>query len=74
MLGRKLREDLVDADHGKVVLKTGDRITEKDLPKIVKLSKTAGPGHYLSSPMIVDYLSADREDKFVIAQANADPE
>ncbi len=70
LLGRKLRADLVDSASGKVVLKTGDRITEKDLPKIAKLSNT----QVMVVPFIsdiVDYLSADREDKFVIAQANA---
>ncbi len=70
LLGRKLRADLVDSGSGKIVMKTGDRITEKDLPKIAKLSNT----QVMVVPFItdiVDYLSADREDKFVIAQANA---
>lgn len=68
--GRELREDVKDAKSEKVIGVKGERI-DKDLAK--KLSKS-GVDLILVTPFVTDqyeYLSADREDKFVIAQANA---
>jgi DNA-directed RNA polymerase subunit beta len=70
LVGRKLREDLVDPTSNKVFAAKGERITEKHMELIKKLDKA----QIMIAPYItddVDYLSADREDKFVIAQANA---
>ncbi|MBG0786202.1 MAG: DNA-directed RNA polymerase subunit beta [Anaerolineaceae bacterium] len=68
--GRELREDIKDPKSDKVIGVKGERI-DKDLAK--KLSKL-DVDLILVSPFVTDqyeYLSADREDKFVIAQANA---
>jgi DNA-directed RNA polymerase subunit beta len=68
--GRELREDIKDPKNNKVIGVKGERI-DKDLAK--KLSKL-DVDLILVTPYITDqyeYLSADREDKFVIAQANA---
>jgi DNA-directed RNA polymerase subunit beta len=68
MVDRLLREDLAD-EKGNVIAKSGDRITANLLPKIKKLNKA----NIFIAPFVsdeVEYLSADAEDKFVIAQAN----
>ena len=68
--GHELREDVKDPKNDKVIGVKGERI-DKDLAK--KLSKL-NVDLILISPYVTDqyeYLSADREDKFVIAQANA---
>ncbi|MEJ5201640.1 MAG: DNA-directed RNA polymerase subunit beta, partial [Anaerolineales bacterium] len=67
--GRLIRETLVDPDSGEVIIKEGERITADVLPLIRKLKKTS----IFVAPFVsdeVEYLSADAEDKFVIAQAN----
>ncbi len=67
--GRLIRETLVDPDSGEVIVKEGERITVDVLPLIRKLKKTS----IFVAPFVsdeVEYLSADAEDKFVIAQAN----
>ena len=69
--GRQLKETLTDAK-GNVIAKEGDRITKQMLPAIKELKR---PTIFLT-PFVsdeasdVEYLSADAEDKFVIAQAN----
>src|SRR5512135_1038939 len=66
---RLLRETLADADTGEVIAKQGERVTKAMLPAIKKLNKTS----IFVAPFVsdeVEYLSADAEDKFVIAQAN----
>jgi DNA-directed RNA polymerase subunit beta len=65
---RQLAETLTD-ESGKVIAEQGSRITKKMLPAIKKLD------HPLVSitPFVsndVEYLSADAEDKFIIAQSN----
>ncbi len=67
--GRLLRETLTDEKTGEVIAKEGERITAKMLPAIKKTKKTT----IFVRPFVsdeVEYLSADAEDKFVIAQAN----
>lgn len=67
--GRLIRETLIDPDNGEVIIKEGERITAAVLPLIRKLKKTS----IFVAPFVsdeVEYLSADAEDKFVIAQAN----
>ena len=67
--GRLLRENLVDEKTGEIVAKDGERITAKMLSAIKKTKKEV----ILVEPFVTDeveYLSADAEDKYVIAQAN----
>jgi DNA-directed RNA polymerase subunit beta len=67
--GRLLRETLTNEKTGEVVAKEGTRITADLLPAIKKLKKST----IFVSPFVseeVEYLSADAEDKYVIAQAN----
>ncbi len=69
LVGRALRETLTDQETGEVIGKENDRITEEMAKKIGKLNKAEA----LIVPFITDeveYLSADVEDRFVIAQAN----
>jgi DNA-directed RNA polymerase subunit beta len=69
LVGRALRENLVDEASGDVIAKAGTRIDEKLLKKVKKL----GVQRVLITPYVSDeiiYLSADVEDKFVIAQSN----
>ena len=67
---RLLRETLTDPDTGEVIARQGERVTKEMLPAIVKLKKST----IFVAPFVseeVEYLSADAEDKFVIAQANS---
>jgi DNA-directed RNA polymerase subunit beta len=69
LLNRKLRETLTDEKTGEVIAKEGERITQEMLPKIKKLKRAT----IFVTPFVseeVEYLSADAEDKWVIAQAN----
>jgi DNA-directed RNA polymerase subunit beta len=66
---RKVREDLVNTEKGEVIVRKDERITAKMLPAIKKLDRAS----IFVTPFVsdeVEYLSADAEDKFVIAQAN----
>ena len=66
---RLLRETLADEKSGTVIAKEGERITTQMLPAIKKLKKA----NIFVTPFVseeVEYLSADAEDKWVIAQAN----
>jgi DNA-directed RNA polymerase subunit beta len=70
LVDRMLREDVTDPVSGKVIVKKEERITAKMAEKIAK-SKVA---EVLVDPFVTgdtEYLSADVEDRFVIAQANA---
>ncbi len=67
--GRLLREDLSDAKSGEVVIKAGERITAKMLKTIAKTKRDVAIVPFVSDEY--EYLSADAEDKYVIAQANA---
>ncbi len=67
--GRLLRETLVDEKTGEVIAKEGERITASMLPAIKKTKKA----NIFVAPFVteeVEYLSADAEDKYMIAQAN----
>ncbi len=66
--GRAPRGDVVDAK-GNVIVKDGERITAKMLKSLAKAGKEIPVIPFVSDQ--VDYLSADAEDKYVIAQANA---
>ena len=70
LIGRHSREEIAHPKTGEVILKPGDEITEKIFKALQKIEKP----QVMVVPFIseeVDYLSADREDKYVIAQANA---
>jgi len=69
LVGRLLRGDLTDSGTGDVIAKDGERVSEKLVSKIAKLSVN----EVSIVPFVSDevkYLSADEEDKYVIAQAN----
>jgi DNA-directed RNA polymerase subunit beta len=68
LIGRELREDVKNKD-GELILKKGNRVEAKHAKKIAKLAREILVTPYVSETM--EYLSADAEDKFVIAQANA---
>jgi DNA-directed RNA polymerase subunit beta len=70
LVGRKLREDVRDPASSEVVAKAGDRITAEQAEVIARLELR----EVLLVPFVtedVTYLTADVEDKFVIAQANS---
>ncbi len=69
LLGRLVREDVMTADET-ILAHDGDVATEKMIAAFVK----AGIEQIPVQPFIsgeIEYLSADREDDFVIAQANS---
>ena len=68
--GRQLREDVKDPKTDEVIAVSGERITKELAKKLAKLKLDV----ILVMPFVTDdyqYLSADAEDKFVIAQATA---
>jgi DNA-directed RNA polymerase subunit beta len=70
VVGQTLSEDLVGADGRKVIAKGGTVITEK-IWTAIKDGKLAS---VRIRPVVtdqIDYLAADEEEKFYIAQANA---
>jgi DNA-directed RNA polymerase subunit beta len=70
LIGRQLTEDAVNAKDGSVMVAKGERLTEKQFKDLKKMNKIT----LAIIPFVSDeyeYLSADAEDKFVIAQANA---
>ena len=69
LVGRALRETLSDPETGEVIGEEGVRITEELAKKIAALKVN----EVLVLPFVsaeIEYLSADVEDKFVIAQAH----
>lgn len=69
LVGKHLRGDLMSADGDKVIAKDGEEITEA-LAKSIERRK----GKVDIVPFVSDqavFLSADEEDKYTIAQANA---
>ena len=69
IVNRMVKETLADPDTGEVIVTDGERVTEKMLPALKKLDRKSIPVKPFVSKD-VEYLSADAEDKFVIAQAN----
>jgi DNA-directed RNA polymerase subunit beta len=66
--GRTLREDVYDPKSEELLFKAGTEIDSKIMKKLAKLEEVAVVP-FVSEQ--VDYLSADAEDKYTIAQANA---
>jgi len=70
LLNRKLRENIISPRSDEIVAKEGERVTAELLAKIKKAKKegTVAVVPFVSSE--VEFLSADAEDKYIIAQAN----
>jgi DNA-directed RNA polymerase subunit beta len=69
--GAQLREDVISPSTNKPIAKAGERIDDK----MISAMKKAKLEEVLVTPYIseeVEYLAADAEDRFVIAQANAE--
>jgi DNA-directed RNA polymerase subunit beta len=68
LVGKIAREDILN-DKNEVILKAGEEINKKTAGEIAKLSARNIPiKPYVSNE--IEYLQADREDKYNIAQAN----
>src|SRR5512147_1958044 len=67
--GRTLSENVVDPKTEEVLYKSGELIDSKVMKKIAKIGAPVSIVPHISDQF--DYLSADAEDKYVIAQANA---
>jgi DNA-directed RNA polymerase subunit beta len=67
--GRTLRDNVTDPKTAEVLFKSGELIDAKMMKRIAKTATPVNIVPYISDQF--DYLSADAEDKYVIAQANA---
>jgi DNA-directed RNA polymerase subunit beta len=70
LIGRKLREDVVNPKSDKVIAKAEERVDERLVKEFAKYDLD----EVLITPYVSDetvFLSADEEDRFYIAQANA---
>ena len=68
LIGRKARGDILTPD-GKVLVKDGEEITEAIAKKLKNLKGPVPIVPFVSDEIV--YLTADDEDRYVIAQANA---
>lgn len=69
LVGRQLRADIADPETGEVLAVEGERVTEELVKKINKMDlQEVQVVPFVSNE--IEYLSADYEDRFVIAQAN----
>jgi DNA-directed RNA polymerase subunit beta len=69
LVGRTLREDLINPETGELIGSTAEPITQK----IAEAITSSGVPEVLIVPFVsddIEYFSADIEDKYVIAQAN----
>ncbi|MBE7535677.1 MAG: DNA-directed RNA polymerase subunit beta [Anaerolineales bacterium] len=69
LVGRTLREKIVDPKTNEIIYEAGETIDGKMAKRLAKLDAPVAIAPYVSDQY--DYLSADAEDKYVIAQANA---
>jgi len=72
LVGQTLAEDVVDSDSGEVATGAGTEVTREHAERIAALGLT---GDVPVVPMVSDeivYLSADKEDLYTVAQANAE--
>ncbi len=67
--GRAVRENIIDPKSQEVILKAGGRIDARIMKKLARIGADVPMVPFVSER--VDHLSADAEDKYVIAQANA---
>jgi DNA-directed RNA polymerase subunit beta len=70
LVGQILREDVKD-EKGKAIGKGGEEITEALAKKLEKSAETNIPLRPFVDSDQVDYLSADEEEDFMVAQANS---
>ncbi|MCL5428908.1 MAG: DNA-directed RNA polymerase subunit beta, partial [Chloroflexi bacterium] len=70
LVGRKLREDLIDPKSERVIAKAETRIDERLAKEIARHDVAIQILHGLFTDQTL-FLSADEEDRFYIAQANA---
>jgi len=69
LAGRMARGDVSDAKSGKVFVSDGERFTPQHVKSLAKFEGPIPIMPFVSNDIL--YLSADEEDKWVIAQANA---
>ncbi|HLF02638.1 MAG TPA: DNA-directed RNA polymerase subunit beta [Anaerolineales bacterium] len=70
LIGRHLREDVTHPKSGEMLGKKGEEVTKEIARAVAKL----GEAEVAITPFVSDemtYLSADAEDRYIIAQANA---
>ncbi|MFQ5401465.1 MAG: DNA-directed RNA polymerase subunit beta [Anaerolineae bacterium] len=70
LVGHDVFENIVDPETGEIIVSAGEMITKKH----AKAIKAAGIEQVKVQPFITDevvYMSADEEDRYTIAQANA---
>ena len=67
--GRTLREDIYDPKTEELLYKSGTSLDARALKKIAKIGADINIVPFVSDEIV--YLSADAEDKYTIAQANA---
>jgi DNA-directed RNA polymerase subunit beta len=71
LVGHTLRENVVDPKNGKVVAEAGTEVTPKLAERIAKLGLSEKIPVVPTVSNELEYLSADKEDLYTIAQANA---
>jgi len=72
LVGHTLLEDVVDAESGEVVVEAGTKVTSEFAARVAALDL---PDEVPVVPRVSDelvYLSADKEDLYTVAQANAE--
>ncbi len=69
LIGRTLRETVVDPKSGEPLARAGEVVDARLARRLAKIGSAIPVVPFVSDQ--VDYLSADAEDKYVIAQANA---
>jgi len=69
LVGRTLREAVIDPKSEEKIAKAGEVIDARLAKRLAKIGEEVPVVPFVSEQM--DYLSADAEDKYVIAQANA---
>lgn len=72
LTGRTLREDVVDPESGQVVVEAGTEVTPELAEKIAALDLRERVPIVPVVSEEIEYLSADREDRYMVAQSNAD--
>jgi hypothetical protein len=74
LIGRALREDVTDPATGEVIARRADILTEEQAERLAALPDAVLGAVVPVVPTVtneIEYLSADVEDRFIVAQANA---
>ena len=69
LVGRIVRDRVVDEETGEVLAEAGDVITQEMAERMVTMGREQWPVRPYVTERI-DYLSADEEERYVVAQAN----